>query len=138
VDGAGTTSEPQFYQYRATGLPSGVHLFRLKQIDVDGTAELSPVVAVDFGAPARFALYGPYPNPSRGGATIPFDVARTTTVRLTVYDVMGRRQATLVDRKYEPGRYDVTYDGRRWASGVYFIVIEMGDFRDVKKVSLLR
>jgi hypothetical protein len=138
VEGAGTTTEPRTYQYRVPGLRSGVHRFRLKQIDADGAFSFSPVVEVDLESPKRFALHGAYPNPSRGRATIPFDVAQPTSVRLTVYDALGRKQAVLIDKDYEPGRYTVRYDGRHWASGVYFFVIEMGDFRDVQQVVVLR
>lgn len=138
VEGAGTTTEPQTYQHRVRGLSGGMHRFRLRQIGASGAVTFSPEVEVRLDVPERFALYGAYPNPSRGRATIPFDVAEATTVRLTVYDVLGRTQAVLVDQEYAPGRYEVPYDGRRWASGMYFFVIEMGDFRDVKKVLLLR
>jgi membrane protein implicated in regulation of membrane protease activity len=70
--------------------------------------------------------------------TIPFDVARATRVRLEAYDALGRRVAVVVDREYVPGRYRVEYDGRGWSSGMYFLVIEMGDFREVKQVVVLR
>ena len=138
VEGAGTTTRPQSYRYRVPDLSDGIHLFRLKQIDIDGAFEYSPVVEVALGAPQRFAFHGVYPNPSRGMTTIPFDVARATRVRLEAYDALGRRVAVIVDREYVPGRYRVEYDGRGWSSGMYFLVIEMGDFREVKQVVVLR
>jgi len=138
VESTGTTAESESYRFRVTGISRGVHLFRLKQISIDGTAAFSQVVEVDLGIPARFAVYGAYPNPSDAVATVPFDVAETTTVRLTLYDLLGRKQAVLLEKEYEPGRHEVQYDGRRWASGTYFLVMEMGDFREAQQVVLLR
>ena len=88
--------------------------------------------------PAEFALYGNYPNPFNPQTTIRFDVKAPARVVLTLYDVLGRRQATLVERDYAPGRYEVRFDGQGWPSGIYFYEIEMSDFRAVRKMLLLR
>ncbi len=88
--------------------------------------------------PTEFALYGNYPNPFNPQTTIRFDVKAPARVVLTLYDVLGRRQATLLEKDYAPGRYEVRFDGRGWPSGVYFYAVEMGDFRAVKKMLLVR
>lgn len=94
--------------------------------------------------PSDFALYGNYPNPFNPQTTIRFDVKASVRVVLTIFDVLGRKQATLVEKDYAPGRYAVHFDARGWPSGTYFYAIEMGDadsgqgFRDVKQMVLVR
>jgi hypothetical protein len=99
----------------------------------------------DAGVPDNFALYGNYPNPFNPQTTIRFDVKAATRVSLTIYDVLGRKQASLLERDYAPGRHEVRFDGRGWPSGTYFYVIEMNAagsqeqaFRAVQKMVLLR
>jgi uncharacterized delta-60 repeat protein len=138
VEGSGTTHTPRFYRHRVDPLSSGVHRFRLKQIDVDGGFAFSPIVEVRIGAPIRFALHGAYPNPSNGVATIPFEVARATPVRMDVYDMLGRQVAVLVDEEHAPGRYQVPLDVRRLSAGVYLYRIRMGDFQATRKLTVMR
>jgi hypothetical protein len=88
--------------------------------------------------PDAFALYGNYPNPFNPQTTIRFDVKAAARVVLTIYDVLGRKQATLIEKDYAPGRHEVRFDGRGWPSGTYIYVIEMGDFRAAKKMLLVR
>jgi hypothetical protein len=115
---------------------------------VTGTATVDVVSGVDAedaaDVPDAFALYPNYPNPFNPETTIRFDVKATARVVLTLYDALGRKQATLVERDYAPGRHAVRFDARGWPSGVYFYEIEMqpsgaGDaFRTVRQMVLLR
>ncbi|RMH62204.1 MAG: T9SS C-terminal target domain-containing protein [Bacteroidetes bacterium] len=98
-------------------------------------------VAIDTGSPDlpdRFALHANYPNPFNPRTTIRYDVREAVHVRLTVYDLMGRQVATLVDGPQAPGRRQVTFEAGRLASGVYFYRIEMGRFEAVRSMTLLR
>lgn len=88
--------------------------------------------------PSHFALHDSYPNPFNPTATISFDVKEPARVRLVVHDVLGRRVATLVDEERAPGRYRATFDARGLASGLYLYRIDMGAFRDVKTMLLVK
>lgn len=106
-----------------------------------GTAVVNIISGVgteDAEIPDAFALYSNYPNPFNPQTTIRFDVKEPAHVVLTLYDTLGRRQATLVNRDYAPGRHALHFDGRGWPSGVYFYEIEMGDYRAVHQMVLLR
>ena len=85
-----------------------------------------------------FALHQNYPNPFNPTTTIAFDVPHATNVELTVFDMLGRQIAMLVNKRYEPGRYDVRFDASRFASGVYFYRVRMGDFEQTRKMLLVR
>ncbi|MFN8586609.1 MAG: choice-of-anchor D domain-containing protein [Candidatus Eisenbacteria bacterium] len=75
--------------------------------------------------PTATLLYAPYPNPLRAESTVRFDVARAGDVALEVFDVSGRRAATLLRTSLSPGRYSVRWDGRgedgQAHAGLYFI-----------------
>jgi hypothetical protein len=62
--------------------------------------------------PDNFSLEQNYPNPFNPTTQIPFRLAATGTVQLTVYDLLGRRVRTLVQGHYSAGAYRITWDGR--------------------------
>ena len=77
------------------------------------------------GVPAALALDRAFPNPFNPATKISFAVPRTGEVELAVYDIGGRRVATLVRGSLPAGRHEVTWQGRNdqggvVASGVYF------------------
>ncbi len=86
--------------------------------------------------PDEFHLAQNYPNPFNPITTISFDVKAAVRVTLTLYNVLGHRVATLVDGQHAPGRYRVHFDARDLSSGLYFYVIQMDDFRSIKKMVL--
>ncbi|MCX6164008.1 MAG: T9SS type A sorting domain-containing protein, partial [Ignavibacteriae bacterium] len=79
-----------------------------------------------------------YPNPFNPNTTIRYEVAGYVDVKISIYDVIGRKQVTLVNEKQRPGKYVINFSGRNFASGVYFYKITAGDFTDVKKMVLIR
>ncbi len=86
----------------------------LLQADV-GTAVEQTADAV----PERFGLRANYPNPFNPTTTLPFDVTQAGPVTLTIYDLLGRPVATLIDAPMTPGRYEVAWDAGGLPSGVY-------------------
>jgi hypothetical protein len=89
-------------------------------------------------APESVALLTGYPNPFDTSTTVRYRVPRGAFVTLGVYDAGGREVATLVERQHPAGSYEVSFDGRGLASGVYFYRMRAGEFRDTKKVLLAR
>ena len=59
-------------------------------------------------------------------------------VRLSVYDILGREVAVLVDEPKAPGSHTVTWNAAGMASGIYFYRLNAGAFTDVKKMAVLR
>ena len=59
-------------------------------------------------------------------------------VRITVYDILGRKVKTLVNKFQKPGNYEVNFNGGDLNSGVYFYELRVGNFRSVKKMMLLK
>jgi hypothetical protein len=88
--------------------------------------------------PTVFKLYNNYPNPFNPSTSIKYDVPKNTFVKLTVYDVLGKFITNLVNQEMQPGRYEVVWDAKNYASGTYLYKIEAGDFTDVKKMTLVK
>ena len=88
--------------------------------------------------PREFALLQNYPNPFNSGTRLGFRVAERTTVTIDVYDILGRRVASLGQGVTSPGEYSIPWDASGMASGVYFIRMEAGKFTAVRKAMLLR
>jgi len=99
----------------------------------------------DFGleAPDRFAAMGNYPNPFRSTTKIRFALPEQAAVTLEVYDIMGRRVATIVDREIGAGAHEVVWNGRAedgspLASGVYLYRLKAGTNVATQRLTLVR
>ena len=98
-------------------------------------------LAPEFLAPLQL---GPiHPNPSRGGAEIPFSLARSGGVRLALFDMAGRRVRSLLDRIELAGTHRVAWDGRGdngqlAPAGVYVVRCESAGRSETRRIQLLR
>ncbi len=98
--------------------------------------------------PSDHALLQNYPNPFNPRTGIRFSVAPqaprdgqvpgVSEVKLTVYDMLGREVAVLVDEKKLPGSYQATFDGSGLASGLYIYRLRVGAFVESRTMLLLR
>lgn len=150
VEGHGNSNSPKSYSFEDDQLISTKIKYRLKQIDSDGSFEYSDVVEITIETPNVFKLVQNYPNPFNPSTIIKYEIPNvgtghpakagqvTPTVRLTIYDMLGREVATLVNQKQNPGYYEVDFDASDLTSGVYFYRITSGKFIKTKKMILLR
>jgi hypothetical protein len=95
------------------------------------------------GAPTRFELAQNYPNPFNPVTKITYQVARTTGVKIGVYNLMGQLVKTLINETLAPGKYSTIWagdnaQGQSVPTGIYFLKMEAGDFTKVRKMALLR
>jgi hypothetical protein len=108
-----------------------------------GSPADGPARAAGMTIPGTFALRGIEPNPFNPETSIRFDVARTSRVRIQVYDAHGRLVRRLVDDTLPPGPHEVSWHGRGEkgdvvASGIYFVTMEAEGFRQAKKITLMK
>jgi hypothetical protein len=89
-------------------------------------------------APAAFSLEQNYPNPFNPTTSISYALSRQSQVSLEVFDILGRKVATLVNKQESAGRYRVTFDGAYLASGLYFYRLRAGENMTTKKMLLVR
>ena len=88
--------------------------------------------------PQKYKLYDNYPNPFNPKTTIQFDVPIESRVRLEVYDILGRRVATLLNRRFQAGQHETTWDPGGLSSGVYIYQMVAGDQRMTRKMTLIK
>ena len=136
--GAGTTTEAQAYRFTDRDLPYAADSlrYRLRQVDVDGTAHLSDPIVVARG-PATTKLLGTFPNPARSRATVRYAVEAPVEVDLALYDLLGRRVQTLVQQEQE-GRHERRLDTSRLPSGTYFLRLQAGGTVKTQKLTVVR
>nr|WP_279304753.1 T9SS type A sorting domain-containing protein [Salinibacter ruber] len=79
-----------------------------------------------------------YPNPAGRRATVEYALPEARKVTLEVYDVLGRRVATLADEKKQAGRHEVSLQARKLPSGVYFGRLEAGEQTRTQKITVVR
>jgi hypothetical protein len=93
--------------------------------------------------PTSFALWANYPNPFNAATIISYQVAQAEHVMLTVYNVAGQPVKRLVNEVQKAGRYRVSWDGsddagRAAGSAVYFCHMEAGNYRQTRRLVLLK
>lgn len=88
--------------------------------------------------PRTFELEQNFPNPFNPTTQINYSVPENTDVKIEVYNVIGRRVATLVNKEMAPGNYTVQLDASRLASGMYFYRLEAGSTLLTKKMTLIK
>jgi hypothetical protein len=138
VEGAGTTTEPQSYSYSDKNVEVGAYVYRLKQIDFDGTYSYSDEVEVDVTAPLSFNLEQNYPNPFNPSTNIKYSVPESGNVKLSVYNLVGEEVAVLVNGNVEAGNFEVTFDASNLPSGVYLYKLQSANSVQTKKMMLLK
>jgi hypothetical protein len=88
--------------------------------------------------PGEYALRQNYPNPFNPTTTIRYELPIDAHARLTVYDMLGKEIATLVDADQEGGYYEVSFGADALASGVYFYRLTAGTYTSIQKMLLVR
>ena len=146
VKGNGTTSSQNSYSF-VDKSASGMVEYRLKQVDFDGKFEYSPIVEINAGLPKNFDLWQNYPNPFNPTTVIRYQLPTASTVRLELYDMLGKKLATLVNEQQEAGSFEYQLDAAKLnlSSGVYFYRLQAGagasgasSFVQTKKMMLVK
>lgn len=88
--------------------------------------------------PDAFALSQNYPNPFNPSTTINYSLPHSGNVKLTVYNILGSKVATIVDEYKPAGNYSVKFNASNLASGIYIYRLESGSYISAKKLILLK
>jgi hypothetical protein len=101
------------------------------------TAKVSVVI------PERYSLAQNRPNPFNPQTSIEFALPKAGQTKLAIYNILGQRVVTLVDKMSEAGYHNINWNGtdaagKEVASGIYFYRLESGDFSDSRKMLLLK
>ena len=88
--------------------------------------------------PDKFELSQNYPNPFNPSTTIKYSVANAGFVTIKLYNIVGEEVATLVNEEEPAGYYQIKFNASNLASGIYFYTLTAGNFRETKKLVLLK
>lgn len=140
----------------ARGIDPGIYAGRLIIESNDPSAPLAekPIQLKVYGptrvsqnletyTPGQSSLIGNYPNPFNPSTKIDYQIHRTSYVILNIYNIRGQLVASLINRKHDPGKYFVNWDGNdkngnRVPNGVYFCRMNNNYFEQTIKMTLLR
>ncbi|RMI00301.1 MAG: T9SS C-terminal target domain-containing protein [Calditrichaeota bacterium] len=159
LEGAGNSSAPVTYHFTDRFLVNGqIYWYRLESVDALGERESFGPIRVEplpphtididpDNVPRRIALFPAYPNPFNAVTTLRIDLPDngrgSHRLRLEVFDLHGRRVATLLDGNYAPGSYAVIWDatdarGQPVASGLYIYRMVTENFVQSRRMLLVR
>lgn len=85
-----------------------------------------------------YILYQNYPNPFNPTTNISYSIPQTSYVTLTIYDVLGKLIKTMISETQSPGNYIVRFDASYLPSGTYFYSITSDNFRQTRKMLVLK
>ncbi len=88
--------------------------------------------------PKEYSLHQNYPNPFNPTTIIKYDLSNDGLVQLEIFDILGRKIATLVDDYKTAGSYEQGFNASSLASGVYVYKLQASDFVSSKKMILLK
>lgn len=88
--------------------------------------------------PSMFMLNQNYPNPFNPSTRISYSVPSRSTVRIEVFNSLGQQVNALVNEEKEAGSYEIEFEARGLTTGVYFYQLIAGEYRETKKMILLR
>jgi hypothetical protein len=107
------------------------------------TTNCGQVSIIDETLPIAYNLYNAYPNPFNPVTTLQFDLPEEALVNITIYDMMGRIVSNLVSSQQNAGYKSIQWNatnniGQPVSAGVYLYKIQAGEFRQTKKMILLK
>jgi hypothetical protein len=123
VAGAGTTTEPQAYEWLDEQPLDGANYYRLRQVDIDGTVEYHPVIYVDFIASSQATSLRVFPNPAKNRIRAAWEAGSDQSAELRLFDAAGQ-----LIRNFrvngENGTYELALDDL--TAGVYYLHLQRG------------
>ncbi len=147
VEGHGTSGVPHSYSFVDQEIPGGSYLYRLKQIDFDGTFEFSGSVEVTVSKATTFVLEQNYPNPFNPDTQINYRIPETGNgdvfVTLTIYNMLGEKIKTLISDRQSPGAYSANWDGSDEnnvpvSTGIYIYRLKAGQYGATRRMILMK
>lgn len=100
--------------------------------------EVTDVEQEETKPPLRYSLAQNYPNPFNPSTTIEYSVAIRSDVKITIYNLLGQKVATVVNETKDAGLHTAAFNAYSLASGLYFYEMRAGNYVNVKKMLLMK
>lgn len=140
VEGKGTTTEKQYYNFIDSPSENGLYTYRLKQLDYDGKSNYSNEVEINLQTVSYLVLEQNYPNPFNDRTSLRFATAYNNWITLKLFDILGREVLTVVNEILAPGIYEreINLSNYNLPGGMYFYELSDGKLTLVKKMIYLK
>lgn len=139
VEGAGTNAEVQRYRHEVGELLPGNHKFRLKQIDFDGSFELSAEIEVVLTAGNKQSMSSLYPNPFNPKAQFSLTLATQQEVSIDVYNALGQKVTQLYKGLLEADQvHAFNFEASDLPGGLYLINATGQNFTTTQQAMLVK
>ncbi len=138
IEGNGTTSEFNNYNFTDIVEKPGIYFYRLKQIDFNGTVTYSDEIDITVEEPNSFLLMQNFPNPFNPSTTIRFTTPVQTKVEVSVFNSLGEKVAQIINAELSEGYHEFNFNASNLSSGIYFYRIKTEQFSDTKKMMLIK
>ncbi len=109
----------------------------INEIEIYGVPE-STGVNNKTVVPSEYSLEQNFPNPFNPTTVIRYSLPSASDVKLTVYNLLGEKVATLVDERKSAGSYNIAFNASNLSSGIYFYSLRAGNFLCTRKMVLLK
>lgn len=136
IAGLGNSNSKKSYSFVDGKIERDYYEYRLKQIDFDGNYEFSRAVSINIKQNLKLELHQNYPNPFNPSTTIKFSLPTSQLVKLTIYDVLGQKIATIIDGIYEQGIHEAQFEAKDLNSGIYFYRLQTETMDITRKMIL--
>jgi hypothetical protein len=148
------------YSNTSSELPYGMAIDTAKSIYVMGSSldnsvysmitikynQLVGIEKIGTEVPDEFSLNQNYPNPFNPSTKIHFEIpfsrgvseGRGVSVKLVIYDVLGKEINILVNEQLKPGTYEVEWNANEYSTGIYFYKLTADDYTATRKMVLMK
>jgi hypothetical protein len=138
VNGYGNSNSTKEYSFVDGKAFGNAYVYRLKQIDTDGTFEYSNLITLNLKSPSKLALDQNYPNPFNPATKLNFEIAQNGFTNLTIYNILGAEIKTLVNEYLEKGIYSYIFNAGDLPAGTYIYSLKSGNNTITKKMNLIK
>jgi hypothetical protein len=140
----GWTTSQSNGQWLCEGLAEGLNITATVTDQQGNTSAFSVALPVSIDTaernriPSSFYLTQNYPNPFNPETTIEFGLPGATRVSLEIFDLLGCKIVSLLDKKLAAGVHRVSFNASSLASGMYFYRIQTPEFRKIRKLVVVK
>jgi len=123
--------------------PGEFHIYTDQRLETPEPGIISEIESETTEIPTKFALYPNYPNPFNSSTTFRYDLERKSDLQIRIYNLLGQEVFSVRKSAQDVGSYHYTWNGcdrngRDLHSGIYFLVLQCGDERKVRKITIVK
>ncbi|NUN08926.1 MAG: T9SS type A sorting domain-containing protein [Ignavibacteriaceae bacterium] len=139
VPGAGNSNSPKSYSFADNDIENGTYLYRLKQLNTDGSFDYSnEISAVVSFIPDKFLLMQNYPNPFNGETIIKYQLPEDGFITIKLFNVLGNESGVIINEFKKAGPHTVIFRAGDLSSGVYYYRMSSGNISHTARMILIK